>query len=71
MAARLQKLGVAPDTTQVINNWADSALIAPPPLGRQRVAQRVDCRRPFRGLLRRQSRPRPRFDTVLSAMTLL
>ena len=71
MATRLQKLGLAPDTIQVISNWADGALIAPLPSEESEFSKEwvpegrfVVC---YAGNLGRVHD----VDTVLSAMTTL
>ena len=71
MAARLQKLGLAPDTIQVINNWADGALITPLPSEENELRKEwvpgdrfVVC---YAGNLGRVHD----VDTMLSAMTIL
>ena len=70
MAERLQKFGLAPDTIQVINNWADGALVIPSPQ-KTTSYERVGARRPlvvcYAGNLGRVHD----VDTVLSAMTML
>ena len=71
MAARLQKLGLPPDTIQVINNWADGALITPLPSEENELRKEwvpgdrfVVC---YAGNLGRVHD----VDTILSAMTML
>ena len=71
MATRLQKLGLAPDTNQVINNWADGSIVAPLPLEENDLRKEwvpgdrfVVC---YAGNLGRVHD----VDTMLAAMTLL
>ena len=71
MATRLRKLGLAPDTIQVINNWADGTLITPLPLEENELRKEwvpgdrfVVC---YAGNLGRVHD----VDTILSAMTML
>ena len=71
MAERLQKLGLAPETIQVINNWADGTLITPLPSEENEFRKEwvpgdrfVVC---YAGNLGRVHD----VDTMLSAMTVL